>query len=288
MRLSPLPPSPAAAAVHHAHDDEGALVYALALDAPPLDAPPLDAAPPDALDAWLCVPGVPGAERDFRHLAPHLAQRALVARVVFPGFGPLSHLPARECPRSSEERARYLRRVISAWGWGRVAVLGHSMGGAAALALAARDPRVARLCLLCSVGLRPHRGLRLGPTTARALVAATRVPLAGAALARAGRAQLEAMGFRGHPLHAEQLRLIYDHIAALDFEAARRDVAALPPTLDARLVWTADDPLVEEAVSAELAAAVRARVPGARLAPLAEGGHSPQKSSLARVLEALL
>ena len=272
-----LPPSALSPAVRVTHDEEGALTYALSLDPRASPSPPVDLAAPPALDAWLCAPGVPGTERDFRHLAPYLAATAPVARVVFPGFGPLSHTPARSCPTSSEERARHLSRLISAEGWGRVGVIGHSMGGAAALALAARDPRVARLCLVCSVGLRRHRAMRLGPRAARALIALTRVPLAGSALISAARAQLLAMGFRGHPLHADQLRLIYEHVAAIDFEGLRRSVALLPADLDARLVWTSDDPLIEEEVSAELAAAIRGRLPSARLTLLEGGGHSPQK-----------
>ena len=265
-----LPPSALLPHIRATSDEEGALTYALALDPAPLS-------PEPPLDAWLCVPGVPGAERDFRHLAPHLARHAPVARVVFPGFGPLSDHAASSCPTSSEERARYLSRVISAEGWGRVGVIGHSMGGAAALALAARDPRVGRLCLVCSVGLRRHRAMRLSPRAARAVVALTRAPLVGRALISAARAQLLAMGFRGHPLHAEQLRLIYAHVAAIDFDGLRRDVARLPEELDARLVWTSDDPLIEEGVSEELAAAIRARLPRARLTRLEGGGHAPQR-----------
>jgi pimeloyl-ACP methyl ester carboxylesterase len=282
----PLTPPQTRAEVKSLQDTEGELTYALAYDARArTDTDTRER--PGPFDAWVCAPGVPGTERDFRHLTPHLTPTAPVARVVFPGFGPLSHLPARACPSSSEERARYLSRVISAEGWERVGLIGHSMGGAAALALAASDPRVARLCLVCSVGLRPHRAMRFSAGVARALVALTRAPLLGPALASVARAQLKAMGFHGHPLHAEQIRLIYQHVAALDWRAARHNIEALPTTLDARLIWTADDPLIEEGVSEELSDALRARLPSARLLRLEVGGHVPQKSAPERVAEAL-
>ena len=133
--LTPLPPSELRAKVKRAQGEGGELRYALALDEPS------SASAREASFVWLCVPGVPGCERDFRHLSPYLALSAPVVRLTLPGFGVLDD--ALDAPSTTTERARYIERVIRAEGWSAVHLIGHSMGGPASLLVAGRCP-----CLL--------------------------------------------------------------------------------------------------------------------------------------------
>ena len=269
------PPSEAESSVKEACDDEGTLRYAVAFD-------PAQSASVDAMEpVWLCVPGVPGSERDFRHLAPYLALTGPVYRLSFPGFGLLAEV--ERAPYTTQARARYIERVIQAEGWAQVRLIGHSMGGPASLMVASRTPSVVALGLVSSVGLRRHRAMRIGALGARLLALLLMSPMFGSWLSRRGRARFLRAGFRGHPLHRAQLRLIIQHVIGIDFMELTRCASALPSTVPTLCVWATLDPLIEESISEELASAI----PHAQTSRLSEGGHNPQKH-LASELSALL
>lgn len=98
-----------------------------------------------ALHGWL------DNANSFRPLAPWLATSDLYA-LDWPGHGQSEHRP----PRSFSPFLDYLGDLLgllSAQGWERVDLIGHSMGGAAAVLFAATFPeRVRRLVLIEAIG----------------------------------------------------------------------------------------------------------------------------------------
>ncbi len=217
--------------------------------------------------------GLPGSTRDWRWLAPALRGVRLV-RIDQPGFG--------ETPRSVapgitlRERARFVHDALGALASDEFVVLGHSMGGPVAMAVA---EHARGLALLASVGLRPHRMIRKRgrwPDLPRLFDA----PVLGRLLMPPLRDGFARAGFpRSTP--DEAMRQSMRIVSRLPFEHVRRAAAAVRcPTL---LAWAEDDPLVEEAISLELSSALPA---GPRLA-LGEGGHNVQKSRAIELGEAL-
>jgi triacylglycerol lipase len=240
---------------------------------------------PRGATALLLLPGIPGTVRDFRYLAPLLSDVLRVVRVDLPGFG--DSPTAREAIVSVEGRARSVLARADHLALPRFAVLGHSMGGAPALALAAARPdRVSLLVLVASVALSPHRGLALSPAAFRRIALGLRVPIAGRFLLRSVRAAYRKRGFPGaETLGAAELSRQLRAIGAIDFAAMRRWVAGpLPPTL---VAYADDDHMVETTISEELASAL----PSPRLLAFPEGGHNLQKTrapELAAAIKALL
>jgi pimeloyl-ACP methyl ester carboxylesterase len=225
--------------------------------------------------AVVLVHGLPGSARDFRWLTPHLVAAGLRAvRVELPGFG---GTPVGTGPDPSPEgRAAVVLEVMAALGLGPAVVLGHSMVGVVATAVAAATP-VAGVALISSPGLRPHRALRRFPSRWVPLVVGGRVrealslPLV--------RRWFASAGFRGYP-DAALLRTLLA-VAATDLDAHAARVRALTaPTL---VAWCEDDPLIEAEIFAELAATCPA---GPRLR-WPTGGHNPQKAYAAEIAAAL-
>jgi pimeloyl-ACP methyl ester carboxylesterase len=247
--------------------DDAALAYA---DEGPRSAP-----------ALLAVHGIPGSHRDFRYLAPQLAPDVRLVRVDLPGFG--GSAPAHDAVASLDGRARALLALADHLGLDGFSVLGHSMGGATALVLAAEHrARVRGLALVSSVALSPHRGLGMPPRAFALLARALRVPGLSWPLTALARAAYRRRRFPGaDTLDAATLGLQMQAIAAVDFPRLRRAVAGgLPPTL---LAWALDDHLVQERVSRDLADAI----PGARRVVFETGGHNLQKSRAVELGRAL-
>ncbi|MFZ5655524.1 MAG: alpha/beta fold hydrolase [Pseudomonadota bacterium] len=98
-----------------------------------------------ALHGWL------DNAASFVPLAPHLPGIDLVA-LDLPGHGASAHLPA-SADYTLIAAARASLAAADALGWSRFALLGHSMGGAAATLLAAAVPqRIGRLALIEALG----------------------------------------------------------------------------------------------------------------------------------------
>ena len=86
----------------------------------------------------------------FRPVLPRLAATHDVIALDFPGFGESDRPPANRYGYDSPAFAATVVEVLDALKVERAAVMGHSMGGGAALTLAARWPeRVSRLVLVC-------------------------------------------------------------------------------------------------------------------------------------------
>lgn len=202
----------------------------------------------------LAVHGIPGALIDYRWLGGVLRSRCRLVRVDLPGFG--------ETPvgwgRSLGSRARFLAEFLDAIGIDApCVVVGHSMGGALATALAVHHPdRVRGLGLLASVGGRRHRSLQGLPLLP--LSWAADVPgLRGLVLPRV-RAFAAASGLLAFTDEAllETLRCA----ARISLRRHGAHVRALSvPTL---VAWSSDDPVIDVDISEELA---RASPPGPRL-----------------------
>jgi pimeloyl-ACP methyl ester carboxylesterase len=223
----------------------------------------------------VCVHGLPGAARDFRWLLAPLAAHARLIAVDLPGFG---RTPVATAPDASPEgRAAFVLDVVDALGLDRPLIVGHSMGGLVAVAAVALRPGGFRgLGLLASPGLRPHATYRRLPR--RTMHLALHGPWTPLLLPIARRL-FALSGFRGYPDSA--LIQTAACLRATSIEAHARRLRAL--TLPTLAAWCEDDPLIEPAILAELAAAVP---PGPRLV-WPTGGHVPQKTHSADVAAGL-
>lgn len=229
------------------------------------------------------VHGIPGSARDARYLGPALARRGLCCvRIDMPGFAgtPRATMPAT----TATARARFVCAVMDALAVERFCVIGHSIGGATALACAAQDrERVCALVLINSVGVRRHRGL----VVPASVLTATATFLAGrsragasAALAvwvrRAWAARIGADA-RVNSNDDDDRHTLAHHLGIvgdLDFVTQRKRArAVLCPTL---VVGMDDDALVQPAVTTTLARALTAAVLVTQLRAKT-GGHHGQK-----------
>jgi pimeloyl-ACP methyl ester carboxylesterase len=231
--------------------------------------------------ALLAVHGVPGSVRDFRYLAPHLTDALRLIRVDLPGFG--GSPAAAAAVRTLEGRASVVTALADLLGLERFAILGHSMGGATALVLAARDPRrVSLSVLVASMALTPHRALGVPPSWFAALAAALDRPLLARILVPLARAQYRRLRFGGADrMTAADFALHCRAVAAADVALLRR--AAASPRPRTLLAYAEDDPLVQPWIQRELAAAM----PDARVMAFREGGHHLQKTRAAELAAAM-
>lgn len=227
---------------------------------------------PKGAPALVTLPGVPGSVRDFRYLAPQLTSRVRVVRVDLPGFG--GSTATRAGVRTIPGRGDAVLALADHLGLREFGVLGHSMGGATALHLAAHyRPRVSALAFVASIALRAHRGMGMSPRRFGLLAGVMRVPGLGRLLLPSLRERYKRRRFPGaEQMAARDFVLQFEAVSAGDFGAMRRDLASpLPPSL---VAYAEDDALVETAISLELVAAL----PQARVLRFAEGGHNIQKT----------
>ena len=261
--LVPSDPEPQELALPH-----GPLTY---VDEGPRDAP-----------ALITAHGIPGSVRDFRYLAGALRDQLRVVRVDLPGFGGSAPEPAAVA--GFPGRARALLALADHLGLRRFAVLGHSMGGGTALALAAAVPdRVSLLALVASVALTRHRGLGVSPRIFQWAARGLTVPGLRTLLLAGVRAEYRRRRFPGvETMSPSDFRRQLQAIAGCDFGLLRGLAAErLPRTL---VAYARDDHMVETHVSEELAAAL----PAARVLAFDTGGHNLQKSRARELAQALL
>jgi len=236
---------------------------------------------PRAAPALFMVHGVPGSVRDFRYLAPQLTDRVRVIRVDLPGFG--GSALRRDAVETIAGRARAVLALADHLGLDGFSILGHSMGGASALTLAAahRD-RVTLMVLVASMALRPHRGLGMSPWSFRWLARALRIPLLDHLLVPSTREHYKRRRFPGaEEMEAKDFAVHFRAIGAANFSDLRRATSGpLPPTL---LAYARDDLLIETEISEEL---VRA-LPHARVLAFDQGGHNLQKTRAVELATAI-
>ncbi len=236
------------------------------------------------------------SDMTFR-LAPALARRHSVFVFDRPGHGE-SGWPARG-GESLAVQARLLRLALERLGVTRAFLIGHSYGGAVALAWALDAPRgVAGLLLLGapSHGWRGRGGLAnalidaplIGPLIAKGLGHLVPTRLAARLADRAFAPQVAPPGYLDHidlPLILDPANLRHNarQLGALGqcLEPMVRRYAELTPPL--AIVHGDADPTVSFGGHAQRLAAA---VPGARLTRLSGIGHLPHQVALPEVLAA--
>lgn len=217
------------------------------------------------------IHGSPGSGRDFRWLAPGLEGGRRVVRVDVSGHG---DTPAHgRAHWTVPGRAAFLQECLEVLDLRDVTLVGHSIGGATVLdtAVLASD-RVARVALLSSLGMRPHRLLRGVPV--KRLSFLFRIPGMTRVLTPTLRRGMTGAGFpRSTPLH-EAVDSLHA-VAHLSFEERRATVEAYRALgLPTFVAWTTDDPIIEADIFDELAVALP---DGPRLV-FPDGKHNPQKA----------
>jgi pimeloyl-ACP methyl ester carboxylesterase len=104
-------------------------------------------------DAVVALPGALAPRASFRRLGEHLGRSFRFVAVDLPGFGESEKPSPNRFDYSPPAIAECLTYLISALGVGRAHLLGHGLGGAIAIHLAARRPELVRsLALLSPLG----------------------------------------------------------------------------------------------------------------------------------------
>ncbi len=232
--------------------------------------------PRDGGLTFVGLAGLPGGTRDWRWLGAELEQGARFVRLNLPGFEGSSWPDDR--PMTLEERAGFISEALDALALESVFLLGHSMGGGVATAVASARPDVVRyLGLIASISTHPHYPKNLYELIARVY----RVPLVWQVLLPIYRRILVMLGFSQNLEDAEITRTMLD-VGATDHDAHTERLRNMEtPTL---VAWASDDHIIPEAFFEELADVAPK---GARLR-FPEGGHNIQKTQAVELAATLL
>jgi len=244
------------------------------------------------------IHGSSGNIRDFTHrLAPDLAQRYRVFVVDRPGFGWSDPLPGGG---TLTQQAGAIQAAVSALGAARPLVLGHSYGGAVALAWAATLPdTLAGILPLSAVAYPWQTGLGafysvvshpLGRALAIPLMTAfTPTPVVRAEIGKIFRPQAAPAGYVDHfgpdlTMRRGQLR-----INARQRRALLAEIETLSPgwrniSAPIEVVHGAADPIVPAEIHAKRLAAEN---PAAHLTLLPGIGHAPHHVAMPDVVAAI-
>jgi pimeloyl-ACP methyl ester carboxylesterase len=103
---------------------------------------------PEGAPALVLVHGFLASHRSFEDLIDALAERFHVLAPDLPGFGESEKPSPAKYAYGIEAHAESIADLIAAFGVGRVSLVGHSMGGAIALTLAAEHPELAQRLVL--------------------------------------------------------------------------------------------------------------------------------------------
>ena len=231
-----------------------------------------------------------GAAMDWwDDIAPTLANDHRVVRIDLIGHGGTA---APVSGYTIERQASLVLAILDKLGIDRFIVIGHSMGGEVATALAEANPgRVERMVLIDSPPV--------AETTFKFLTRLALMPIVGELLARAkadaiirrGLAQGFAPGFAvPNKLIADFRQLTYTafrsaHDNSVAYEKAKpvyERLAAISPAPPLLVIFGSRDQLVSPA-----SAKLYENVPGARIATIDGVGHSPMVEAPAKVLELL-
>lgn len=215
----------------------------------------------------------------FGALGPLLAREGV--RVIAPdllGFG------QTERPDAGYALADYTARTLEledALGARGAILLGHSFGGKlAAGAVAAHPGRYRALVLTNPGGFGPLEQLLSlvgGNPIARKMLDSDRTL---DALTK----RIPAAGLFRHPEARALARKITPHVAGLDLKKTGTLKKLRALNLPVEVVWGMGDPLLKD----ETRHAVVAALPGARLTEVPGAGHSPARTTAARVAEVIL
>jgi pimeloyl-ACP methyl ester carboxylesterase len=226
----------------------------------------------------------------WRACAESLARSYTVVTLDLPGFG-YSDKPAGWA--SARDASRFVDSFLSTLHMERVTLVGHSMGGATAVWLAANRPeRVERLVLI--------NAAEFGRSAAIFRVFAT--PIVGELVLKLTSPPSMRFLLRGAYLHKElvtwevartyarfgwspgarQALIGYSRAYDADRAALRRRLGhVMAPTL---VIWTEHDPYFPLAIGRELVEAL----PSATLGVVADAGHLPQEEQPERVSQLIV
>ena len=223
----------------------------------------------------VCIHGIPGSSHDFRWIAPVLAPHMRVLRIDLQGFGGTPR--AAHPDPDMNGMADFVRLFLDALEIDRVALLGHSLGGAIATQ-AAIDPRVLALVLVASAGPFSHRGHF--PKTYKCLVPFSRIGLTRPLLTVLVKKVLQWAGFRIGNSDETALTTL-ECAASIDFNRHGETLSSIDkPTM---VIWAEDDRMVEPRVSKTV---TRIAPAGPRL-HFDSGGHNIQKTRANEIAAAL-
>lgn len=224
----------------------------------------------------VAVPGLPGSGRDYRWLAPVLAEQFRVIRIDPPGYGAS---PRTEwSPMTIGERAADVLTLIEQLNIAPVILIGHSAGGAVVAHIARHHPEAVRAAIMISsTGPTAH----LAGTPMKVLAQPLRLMPVRVVLNPAIRRLYKAQGFPSYLTDDERAFALLD-AAAFDFAAHRANLAAMrTPTM---VAWATDDPVIPTKTFQALADAVPS---GPRL-EFSNGGHNVQKTHAVEVAAAIV
>ena len=252
----------------------------------------VDVGPGDA-PAIVLLPGVVATHRYFRRNIPPLSERFRVIAPDLPGFGQ-SEKP--DAPYSTEWFVARLLEFLDVKGIARAHVVGNSLGGQIAMALALAAPeRVLRLVLIAPAGFTPYpaalsRVLDVAGRAAFPRVGLPRLPrIPSAAIALLfrlvypTRPDLAESYTRGYvagvasPDYPLFVRAAFRSLrGSLEEPMMRRAADLTQPTL---VMWGAQDHLLP----ARTAALLSRTISGAELLVYDESGHCPMVDQAERV-----
>lgn len=247
------------------------------------------AGPANAAEAVVLIHGLgKAAARDWEHVIPALAQRYAVYAVDLPGFG---YSDKGNHHYSPDNMARAVDAVLTARVGRPFTLVGHSMGGAVAIAYAATYPqRVDRLVLVDVAGVlhrsvyaeflaraAAQRAVGLDSPWYESMVRAIQqkaevVPLRGDLV-------LERAGVRQRILRGDPNAIAAFALVEHDFTNDLREISA--PTL---IIWGGEDRIAP----LRTGQAIAASIPLARMVVLEGLGHAPMVEAPTRFNPVLL
>jgi len=226
-------------------------------------------------DVVLLIHGFGGDKNSWLFLQEPLAARHRVYALDLPGHG----ASAKDVGDHADgDQARVLADavagVLDAVGTGRVHLVGHSMGGAVALAVAARDPaRIASLTLIAPTGFGPEINVGYLRGFADAQTRREVRPVAGQIFADESLVTRQMvddlLAYKRLDGVDEALHALLDML--LDGDAQRGDglaaLAAIGGAIPVSVVWGTEDRVIPAAQASAATGAIRYLVDGA--------GHMP-------------
>lgn len=209
----------------------------------------------------------------WRAVADRLGQRFRVAAVDLPGFG-LSDKPVG--PYTLDAMQRRMSDFLARWTTGPVIVVGHSMGGEIAAALAMSEPRVVAAVLVAPAGYQLAELVDSLPASVAGLAGAAAplvIPVHDPEWLGepAARAEYDPVL---DPAYRSATRMVLEQF---DFAALRDRFATLrKPVL---VLWGRQDPTIPF----EIGEAIAADLPCGTLVPLEGALHRPHQAEPDRV-----
>ncbi|MCB9477401.1 MAG: alpha/beta hydrolase [Deltaproteobacteria bacterium] len=219
------------------------------------------------------VAGVPGMNRDYRYLTPHLNNLGYrTIRLDMPGFG---DSPFETWPDPTlYGRARFVDAAARALGLDKYGLFGHSMGGGPAIIAASLFPeRVKYLVLLTSIGGKRHKAFDAHPWQIAMARRLLHFPPTRSYVMKQMHRTYERLRFpkpKEIPEHVFDIHLrILENVVFEKIAEATTRVNA-----HALLLYAHDDHLVEVEIGEDL----RRRLKFSELHVFETGGHNIQKT----------